>query len=75
MRVIREEVGKGEGDDLKSLPPTELFDFQSNFILNAKLYNKYYECRKQHEGRRRALEEEAVPPGRGKGRRLRLKRR
>ena len=44
MRVIREGVGRGEGDDLRSLPPTELFDFHCNFILNAKLYYKFYDA-------------------------------
>jgi hypothetical protein len=75
MRVIREGVGRGEGDDLRSLPPTELFDFHNDFILNAKLYNKYYVCRKQQDAaRRRALEGEAGPLRGGKGKGVRRKR-
>ena len=74
-RVIREGVRRGEGNDLRSLPPTELFDLHNDFIRNLELYYKLYVCQKLHEARLRALEEEVVPLGRGKGGPLRLKRR
>ena len=73
MKVIREGVRRGEGDDLRSVPPTYLFDLHNEFIRNSKHY-KCYICRKLHEGRRRAPEDEAGPPQKGKGRRACLKR-